>query len=249
MNMKKILLSLLFVFSFFFILQNQVVHAEGFGVKVDFGEQNDMSSSLKTFLFIGVLSLAPFFVMMLTPFPYIIIILGMVRNGIGTNAIPPTQVLVSVALFFTIFIMTPVIKEVHKDAYEPYKNQEITFEEAIAKGQKPIKEFMIKNTDEKDLLSLLKVKKEKKPKNPEELSFWTVVPAYALTSLNDALEKGAFLALGFIVLDLMVGAVLMFLGMMMLPPNIVSMPIKVIIFVGLGGFRTLMELIVSSINT
>ncbi|WP_336770260.1 flagellar biosynthesis protein flip [Bacillus bombysepticus] len=230
-----------------FILPD-MAFAESFGVNVDFGNQQDMTTSVKTFILVGILGLAPFFLMALTPYPYIATILGLVKQGLGANTVPPPQVLTSMALFMTLFVMGPVVSDVYSNAYKPYSENKITFEQSIKEAEKPIRKYMLKHTEEKDILTLLKVKKEEKPKKPEDLSFWTLVPAYVLSMINGALLKGAFLMLAFVVIDIVVGAVLMFLGMMMLPPNIVSTPIKIILFIGAGGFTTLMELVLKTLH-
>lgn len=224
------------------------VFAEDFGVHVDFGNENDLTDSVKTFILVGLLALAPAFFIMLTPYPYIIMVLGLTKQGLGTNAIPPPIVLAGIALFVSIFVMKPIIVEVYEEAYVPYEEQQIEFKEALHAAELPIKEYMVKNTEEKSILTFLKLRDEEKPKNIEELSFWTIVPSYAVSMINQGLFMGLMIYASFVIIDLIIGSVLMFMGMMMLPPQIVSVPFKLLIFVAVGGFDIIIDLIFNSIK-
>lgn len=247
--MRKNYIAFFLVFSFFyFLLPSDTAFAEGFGVNVGFGNESDMTSSVKTFLIVGILGFAPAFIMMLTPYPYIVIVLALTKQGLGTQAVPPPQVLAGIALFVSIFIMQPVITDVYDKAYVPYEKGEITLTEAGKLAEAPLKEFMVANTEEKSIMTFLKLRDEEKPKNIEDLSFWTAVPAYSLSMMNQGLFLGLMIYASFVVMDLIVGSVLMFMGMMMLPPQIVSVPFKLLIFVAIGGFDIIVELIFTSIN-
>lgn len=247
MNRKQLLFFV--IFSFFLFFHNiDIAHASNFGVTLGFGEENDLTSSIKTFVLIGALALAPAFFLMLTPYPYIVIILGLTKQGLGTQAIPPPQVLAGIAIFLSIFIMKPIITEVYEEAYIPYESGQITITESAKLAEKPIKEFIVNNTEERSLMTFLKLRDEEKPKNIEEVSFWTAVPSYAISMMNKGLFMGLMIYASFLVIDLIVGSVLMFMGMMMLPPQIVSVPFKLLIFVGAGGFNIITEIIFTSIN-
>lgn len=246
--MRRKYLLFLLIFSFWMFAPNEPVFAEGFGVNVEFGDENDLTDSVKTFILVGILALAPAFFIMLTPYPYIIMVLGLTKQGLGTNAIPPPMVLAGIALFVSIFIMKPVIVEVYEEAYVPYEAQQIEFKEALSKAEAPLKEYMVANTEEKSLLTFLKLREEEKPKNIEELSFWTLVPSYAISMINQGLFMGLMIYASFVVIDLIVGSILMFMGMMMLPPQIVSVPFKLLIFIAVGGFDIIIDLIFTSIK-
>lgn len=235
------------VFLGVFMIPN-AAFAESFGINVDLGSQQDLTTSIKTFLLIGVLGLAPFFLMALTPYPYIATILSLVKQGLGANTVPPPQVMSALALFMTLFVISPVIGTVYKDAYKPYAEQKITIEQAVKQAEIPIRSYMLKHTKEEDIVSMLKNRKEEKPKKPEDLSFFTLAPSYMLSMVNEGLLKGAYLMLAFVVIDLIVGSILAVLGFMTMPPNIVSAPIKIILFIGAGGFTTLMELILKTVQ-
>jgi len=247
MRKKTIFFSLFFI-CMLVVVSYQPVFAEGMGVNVSFGNENDLTSSMKTFLLVGVLALAPAFLLMLTPFPYIVIILGLTKQGLGTQAVPPAQVMVGLALFLTIFIMKPVGMEVYEKAYVPYEKGKITMNEFVERAEKPIKKFMIKNTEEKSLLTFIKINKEEKPKSEDEVSIWTAIPAYATSMLNLGLHKGLLIYIAFILIDLIFASILMFMSMMMMPPQMVSVPFKLLIFLAVGGFNVIIELIYSGIQ-
>ena len=238
----------LLVFSFFVFAPADPVFAEDFGVQVGFGSENDLTDSVKTFILVGILALAPAFFIMLTPYPYIVMVLGLTKQGLGTNAIPPPMVLAGIALFTSIFIMKPIITEIYEEAYVPYEASKIEFKEALHLAEKPLKEYMVANTEEKSILTFLKLREEEKPKNIDELSFWTIVPSYAVSMINQGLFMGLMIYASFVVIDLIVGSILMFMGMMMLPPQIVSVPFKLLIFVAVGGFDIIIDLIFTSIK-
>lgn len=237
------------IFSWFLVVApTEAVFATDFGVHLEFGEESDLTDSVKTFILVALLGLAPAFFVMLTPYPYIVMVLGLTKQGLGTNAIPPPIVLAGLALFLSIFIMKPVVVEVYEEAYVPYEAKQIEFKEALYQAEMPIKEYMVANTEEKSILTFLKLRDEEKPKNIEELSFWTIVPAYAVSMINQGLFMGLMIYASFVIIDLIVGSVLMFMGMMMLPPQIVSVPFKLLIFVAVGGFDIIIDLIFTSIK-
>lgn len=246
MRKKQIIFMLIFLILLLF--KAHPVFAEGFGVDVNFGEENNLTDSMKTFLLVAVLSLAPVFFLMLTPYPYIITVLGLTKQGLGTAAVPPPMVLAGLAVFISIFIMKPIALDVYENAYLPYEAEKITLEKALEKAEKPIKSFMLKNTEEKSIMTFLHLKEEKKPQNIEELSFWTLVPSYSVSMINKGLFLGLMIYASFIVVDLIVGSVLMFMGMMMLPPQIVSVPFKLLVFIAVGGFDMIIELLFGTIK-
>lgn len=218
-------------------------------INVDFNNGEGLTSSVELLILVAVLTLAPSFLILFTCFTHVIIVLGLTRQGLGTMTLPPNQVLVGLALFITIYIMSPVISEVNEVAYEPFNNEEITLQEAVVKAEKPIKEFMVKNTYEDDLKTFLKLRGDEKPENIDELSIWATVPAYTLSQITKGLFTGLMIYATFTFIDILVGSVLMFMGMMMLPPQIVSLPLKLAVFVFIGGFTQVIEIIFQSIVT
>lgn len=245
MKTSKIFISSLLTIAFLF-LNIQTASAEGL-VELKLGDEGDLSDSLKIFILVALLSLAPSLFIVLTCFSQVIIILSLTRQGLGTPTLPPNQVLTGLALFITLYIMSPVISDINKEAYQPYKNGDITVEQAIEVGKKPLKEFMIKNTQTDDIKMFLDLREEK-PKNVEETSLAALVPAFTLSQIAEGLFKGLMIYGGFVAIDMLVGAILMFLGMMMLPPQMISLPLKLLIFVYVGGFTNIVQMIFSSIK-
>lgn len=247
MKFKKLFAFVIFSFAFF-VLDLPNASASPLGVNLQLGTEEDLTSSIKTFVLVAALALAPSFMLMLTPYPYIAIVLGLTKQGLGTQSIPPPAVLAGIALFMSIFIMKPIMMEVYEEAYVPYEAGALTFSESLKKAEIPLKEFMMNNTEEESVLTFLKLRDEPKPKNVEELSIWTLIPAYTVSMVNQGLFVGLMIYAGFVVIDLIVGSVLMFMGMMMLPPQIVSLPFKLLIFVTAGGFDLVIEIILSTIK-
>jgi flagellar biosynthetic protein FliP len=243
---NKWILSLLFSFLFFFLISHPV-HAEGL-IDVKIGDQGDLTSSVKIFVMVAILTIAPSIFIMFTCFTQVIIVLSLTRQGLGTMTLPPNQVLVALALFITVYIMSPVITEIDQKAYKPYQEKTITFEQAVEKAEVPLKKFMIKNTEDKDLRTFLKLRGDEKPKNAEDVSILAAVPAFTLSQITHGLFTGLMIYGAFIVIDMIVGSILMFMGMMMLPPQMISLPLKLLVFIYIGGFSKIVELLFNSIK-
>lgn len=220
--------------------------AEGL-LELKIGDKGELTDSLKIFILVALLSLAPSLLIVLTCFTQVIIILSLTRQGLGTPTLPPNQVLTGLALFITLYIMSPVISEINEVAYQPYKNGDITAEEAFEVGKTPLKEFMLKNTSTDDIKMFLKIRDEQ-PKNVEETSIMALIPAFTLSQISEGLFKGLMIYGGFVAIDMLIGSVLMFLGMFMLPPQMLSLPLKLLIFVYIGGFTKVVQLIFDSIK-
>lgn len=206
-------------------------------------------SNIKLLILLTVLSLAPSILIMLTSFTRIVVVFSFLKNAMGTTQSIPNQVLIGLSLFLTFFIMSPVISEVNTEAIQPYINEEISQEEAIEKGSKPIREFMLKQTRQKDL----KLFVEASGVNQEELTeenvpFSVLVPAFAISELKTAFQIGFLLYLPFILIDLVVGSVLMSMGMMMLPPAMISLPFKLLLFVMVDGWYLLVKSLITSFS-
>lgn len=217
-------------------------------VNVNIGD-GKLTDSLKILVVVTILGLAPSIFIMFTCFTQISIMLGLTRQALGTNNIPSNQILVGLAIFLTIYTMSPVFSEINKVAYKPYDEGKISFEQAVKKAEKPMKSFMLKNTYDADIKTMLKIKKEEKPKKPEDVSFWAATPAFILSQITKGLTSGLMIYAAFIILDFIIGSVLMFMGMMMLPPQVMSIPIKLLIFLYVGGFGKIIEIFFKSVVT
>ena len=187
-------------------------------------------------LLMTLLSLAPALLMLLTSFTRIVIVLGFLRQAMGTQQMPANQILIGLALFLTFVVMAPVIQQINAEALQPYLNEEIGQEEAFAKAQSPLKEFMLKQTREKDIALFLDMTGREIPETPEDLSMLIVIPSFVLGELKTAFQMGFVLFLPFLIIDMVVASVLMSMGMMMLPPALISLPFKVLLFVLVDGW-------------
>lgn len=198
-----------------------------------------LTTPLEVLLFLTLLSILPAILVMTTCFTRIVVVLSFLRQALGTPQVPPTQVIIGLALFITLFVMSPVIDTIYTDAYQPYTKKQINAEEAINRAGVPLKEFMLKQTREKDLALFLKMSKAERPATPMDLSLRVVIPAFAIGELKRAFEIGFLIFLPFLVIDMVVASVLLSMGMMMLPPIMVSMPFKLLLFVLVDGWQLL----------
>ncbi|RXJ80706.1 flagellar type III secretion system pore protein FliP [Arcobacter sp. F2176] len=184
-----------------------------------------------------LLAMAPTLLLMVTSFTRLIIVLSLLRQAMGLQQAPPNQIVISMALILTIFIMEPYAKVSYNEGVKPYMEEKIGYEEAFTKSVKPFKEFMIKNTREEDIALFYRIKKEKNPKNIDDVSLTLLMPAFIVSELRTAFEIGFLIFLPFLVIDIIVASILMSLGMMMLPPVMISLPIKVIFFIIIDGWQ------------
>ncbi|MGB5919586.1 flagellar type III secretion system pore protein FliP [Arcobacter sp.] len=184
-----------------------------------------------------LLAMAPTLLLMVTSFTRLIIVLSLLRQAMGLQQAPPNQIVISMALILTIFIMEPYAKVSYNEGVKPYMEEKIGYEEAFAKSVKPFKEFMIKNTREEDIALFYRIKKEKNPKNIDDVALTLLMPAFIVSELRTAFEIGFLIFLPFLVIDIIVASILMSLGMMMLPPVMISLPIKVIFFIIIDGWQ------------
>jgi len=193
-----------------------------------------------------VLSLAPAILILTTSFTRIVIVFSFLRSGLGTQQTPPNQILIGIALLLTFFVMAPTWSEVNQAAVVPYMAGEINAGEAFARGSEPMKEFMLKQTREKDLALFLDLSNTPKPSSPQKLSLLEVVPAFAISELKTAFEMGFILFLPFLVIDMVVASTLMSMGMLMLPPVLISLPFKILLFVLVDGWNLVAKSLVAS---
>lgn len=203
-------------------------------------------SAVEVFFLITILSLLPAILIMFTSFTRIVVVLSLLRQALGGQQIPPNPVIIGLSLFLTLFVMSPTVDLVMRDAVNPYIKKEITIQEALKKAEPSVKGFMLKQTREKDLALFLKIAKEKPPERPEELSMRVVVPAFAISELKTAFEMGFLIFLPFLIIDMVVSSILLSMGMMMLPPVMISLPFKLLLFVLVDGWNLVVDSIVRS---
>jgi len=187
-------------------------------------------------LILTLLVLAPTLLLMVTSFTRLMIVFSLLRQALGLQQTPPNQIIISLSLILTIFIMEPYAKKSWEVGVKPYMDEQIGYEVAFERGVKPFKEFMIKNTREKDLALFYRIKKEENPKNIDDVPLTLLMPAFIVSELKTAFEIGFLIFLPFLVIDIIVASILMSLGMMMLPPVMISLPIKIIFFIVIDGW-------------
>ena len=208
--------------------------------------QNQVFAGLKLALLLSTIVFIPAVVMTTTCFTRIIIVLSLTRQALGTAQTPPNQVLLGLGLFLTIAVMTPVFTSVYNEAIEPYSNDQITHEEAFTKAFAPIRDFMLRHTREQDLELFVQITKTEMPDDPFELGPAVVIPAFLLSELNTAFQIGFLIFLPFLVLDMIVSSVLTSMSMITLPPTVISMPIKLMLFVVIDGWHLIIGNLVRS---
>lgn len=211
-------------------------------------DETSLSGTLQILLIITVISLAPSILVMVTSFTRIIIVLHFVRTAIGTQSSPPNNVLIGLSLFLTLFIMSPVIAQIKTEAYDPLVAEEITQQEALERGVKPLREFMLKQTRQDDLRLFMDIAKVEPVESVDELSITIIIPAFIISELRAAFIIGFLIYVPFIVIDMVVSSVLMSMGMMMLPPTTISMPFKILLFILADGWNLVIGQLVNSFN-
>lgn len=208
-----------------------------------------LSASMKMLLVLTVLSLAPFIIIMVTSFTRIIVVLHFLRSALGTQTTPPNQVLIGLALFLTLFIMSPVMAQINTDCIQPYEAGEMTQEEALNAGLKPIRTFMFKQTNRKDIKLFMQIESQKDDVTVEkvdDIKTAVLIPAFMISELRTAFIIGFLIYLPFIIIDMVVASTLMSMGMMMLPPTTISMPFKILLFVLADGWNLVIGQVVKT---
>lgn len=206
-----------------------------FGVD-DADSPAQVSTALQVLFLLTILSIAPAILLMMTSFTRIVIVLGFVRQAMGTQNMPPTQIIIGLALFLTFFIMSPTINAINRDALQPYLNEEITQENALSKAVEPLRAFMFSHVMEEELQLLSDITLENEPVDRNDIPTMTLIPAFMLSELKRAFQMGFMIYIPFLVIDMIVASVLMSMGMMMLPPVIISLPFKLLLFVLVDGW-------------
>lgn len=208
----------------------------------------DVVVALQVLFLITILALAPSILVMGTSFVRIIIVLSFLRRAIGTQTMPPDQVMVGLALFLTLFIMTPVFTQINDESLQPYLKQEIQFDEAIKKAGVPVRNFMLRQVSENDVALFVKISKMPPPRNVDDLPLTVILPAFITSELKMGFIIGFILFIPFLVIDMIVASVLLSMGMMMLPPVMISMPFKIVLFVLVDGWHLIVRQLVTSFN-
>ncbi len=205
-------------------------------------------TTLNVVLVLTLLILAPSLILVMTSFTRLIIVFSFLRTALGTQQSPPTQILVSLALALTFFIMEPVAKESYNTAIKPYMDNKISYETAFERGVEPFKKFMLKNTREKDLALFFRIRNLPNPESEANVPLSVLIPAFMISELKTAFQIGFLLYLPFLVIDMVVSSILMAMGMMMLPPVMISLPFKILVFVLVDGFNLLIGNLVASFH-
>lgn len=218
-------------------------------INIGGGDEPAGTSALSLLLIITVLSVAPAILVLMTSFTRIVIVLGFVRTSLGTQQMPPNQVLIGLAMFLTFFIMAPTFGQVNDVALQPYLKGEISQTEAFEKAAVPMKKFMFSHTREKDLLLFMNYTQTEKPTNYEDIPITVLIPAYAVSELKTAFQMGFMIFIPFLVIDMIVASTLMAMGMMMLPPIMISLPFKILLFVLVDGWYLIVKSLLLSFNT
>ena len=219
-------------------------------ISINFGQGAGLTERvIQLIALLTVLSLAPSILVMVTSFTRIVVVLSLLRTALGTATAPPNAVIVSLALFLTAFVMGPAFQQAYDIGLKPLINNEITTEQAFERSAEPVRAFMLKNVREKDLHLFMDMARDTRPEKPEDLALRILVPAFMISELKRAFEIGFLLFLPFLIIDLVVASVLMSMGMMMLPPVVVSLPFKLIFFVLVDGWSLVAGSLIQSYGT
>lgn len=209
----------------------------------------DFSNGLQILIWLTILTLAPSIFIMATSFIRLVVVLSLTRQALGAGNLPPNQVMTSLALILTFFIMSPVFNQINETALQPYMNNQITQQAALDRGVIPIRNFMFKQTHEKELALFVRMSKIEKPKTKEDVPMFVLLPAFILSELKTAFTIGFVVYLPFLVIDIVVSSVLVSMGMMFLPPTMIALPFKLIMFVMVDGWYLVVKSLVESFVT
>lgn len=208
----------------------------------------DVALSLQVLFVLTVLSLAPSILIMMTSFTRIIVVLSFLRSALATQQMPPNQVLVGLALFLTFFTMSPYWDQVNKTALQPYIAGQVTQDAALTAAMKPMREFMFKQTRENDIALFVNISEAPRPNSPDDIPTTTLIPAFVISELKTAFQIGFLIYIPFIVIDMVVASTLMSMGMMMVPPVMISLPFKILLFILVDGWHLIVRSLVTSFN-
>jgi flagellar biosynthetic protein FliP len=206
------------------------------------------SNAVQLLVLVAGLTLIPALLFTVTGFTRILVVLGFIRSGLGTPTAPPNQVMVGIAFFLTVFVMAPTFTQIKKDAIDPLTAGKISQTRAIERGQEPLREFMFRQTRDKDLALFVDMAKLKRPKTRADVPTYTLIPAFVISELKTAFQIGFLIFLPFLVIDLVVSSTLMSMGMVMLPPVFISLPFKILLFVLVDGWNLVTRSLVESFH-
>jgi flagellar biosynthetic protein FliP len=243
MKLKACLLLLLLLLPMTAVAQGLPTITVGIGEATDPGE---VSTALQILIVLTILSVAPAILLMTTGFTRIVIVLSFVRQAMGTQQAPSNQIVIGLALFLTFFVMAPVFDRINENAVQPYLSKQISQEQALTQALVPMREFMFSQVGEDDLQLLVDISRSPQPENQDDISLLTLIPAFMLSELKRAFQMGFLLFVPFLMIDMIVASVLMAMGMMMLPPIIVSLPFKILLFVLVDGWSLVIGSLVQS---
>ncbi len=239
---------------FFFGIHPQRSFAEGIDIPAvhlnldGLKGPGEVSGALQIVFLLTVLSLAPALLILMTSFTRFAVVFSFLRNALGTQQSPPNQVIIGLSLFLTFFVMKPVWQKIDRQALVPYEQHTISTQQFINRGIAPLKDFMLRQTNEHDLALFVSMSRNTRPQNPQSLSVWTVVPAFVISELRKAFQIGFMLYVPFIIVDMVVASILLSMGMMMLPPVMVSLPFKLMLFIMVDGWALLVGSLVKSFH-
>lgn len=252
---RRIILSKIFKYSlgwsvFGLGILQQATPVLAAGLNIDLGNTTaqQTSTSLQILLLLTVLSIAPAILVLMTSFTRIIVVLSFVRNALGTQQLPPNQVLIGLALFLTLFVMFPTWNDLNTQALQPYLKNQISQTEALQKAEEPLRMFMFKQTREKDLQLFVELSKMERPKTYKDIPTYVLIPAFVISELKTAFQMGFAIFIPFMVIDMIVSSTLMSMGMMMLPPMMISLPFKLLLFVLVDGWHLVVQSLVTSFH-
>lgn len=246
-NRKLLILTLLLLFFTFLstTLQSQPLPRINLGFE-SAESREDVAVSIQILLLLTILSIAPSILIMMTSFTRITVILSMLRRAIGTQTSPSNQIIIGLSLFLTFFIMAPVFNQINQESFQPYMRGELSNEEAYQNAVNPLRNFMLRQTRQKDLALMVNISQSPRPETADDLPLEVIVPAFAISELRLAFQMGFLLYLPFLMIDMIIASILMSMGMMMLPPVLISAPFKILLFVLIDGWYIVVESIVKS---
>jgi len=212
------------------------------------GTPQNVSTAIEILLLLTVISLAPAILVTLTSFTRIIVVFSLLRRSMGTMQMPPNQVMIGLALFLTLFVMAPVFNQINDQALKPFLAEKISQQEAYDRGIQPLRDFMLNQTREKDLALFAHFAKIERPKGPSDVPTYVIIPAFIISELKTAFQMGFLIYLPFLIIDMVVASVLMSMGMLMLPPIMISLPFKILLFVMVDGWNLVVRSLIMSFH-
>ena len=220
-------------------------------INISVGETSSpqaFSKGMQILIWLTVLTLAPSIFILTTSFTRIVIVLSLARQAMGTAQLPPSQVIVGLALLLTFFVMAPTISKINQDAFQPYMKQEITQQVALKKGVEPLREFMFRQTDESDLALFVNMARIDKPASTDDIPTYVLIPSFVISELKTAFKIGFIIFIPFLVIDIVISSILVSMGMLFLPPVMISMPFKIILFVLVDGWHLIAESLITGFS-